>query len=150
MAGAALLLSTPQFLGLGIPTIVESFQHPLPAYDFLGKFGFNVMPLASGFKGNEVTPLYYIGATLGNALGYVLALPFPVLAGLGFVAVFAGTANTPIASPIMAMVVRIPHWCICVCGVRCLISVFRPHRYLPLTTCRTFQAFDFSGGGALR
>ena len=50
-----------------------------------------------------MTPLFYIGATLGNALGYVLALPFPVLAGLGFVAVFAGAANTPIASTIMAM-----------------------------------------------
>ena len=59
--------------------------------------------LAAGFKGGEVTPLFYIGATLGNALGYVLALPFPVLAGLGFVAVFAGAANTPIASTIMAM-----------------------------------------------
>jgi H+/Cl- antiporter ClcA len=50
-----------------------------------------------------VTPLFYIGATLGNALGQVLALPVPVLAGLGFVAVFAGAANTPIASTIMAI-----------------------------------------------
>lgn len=100
---AALLLRTPQCLGLGIPTIVESFQQPLPAYDFIGKFGFTVITLASGFKGGEVTPLFYIGATLGNALGYVLSLPFPVLAGLGFVAVFAGAANTPIASTVMAM-----------------------------------------------
>ncbi len=97
------VLKTPQFLGLGIPTIVSSFQQPLPVYDFLGKFGFTVVTLASGFKGGEVTPLFYIGATLGNALGYVLSLPFPVLAGLGFVAVFAGAANTPIASTIMAI-----------------------------------------------
>ena len=33
----------------------------------------------------------------------MLPLPFPVLAGLGFVAVFAGAANTPIASTIMAI-----------------------------------------------
>ncbi len=50
-----------------------------------------------------MTPLFYIGATLGNALGYVLPLPFALLAGLGFVAVFAGAANTPIASTIMAI-----------------------------------------------
>ena len=50
-----------------------------------------------------MTPLFYIGATLGNALGYILSLPFPVLAGLGFVAVFAGAANTPVASTIMAI-----------------------------------------------
>ena len=103
VAAAALLLHTPQYLGLGIPTIVSAFAQPLPAYDFAGKFAFTVVTLASGFKGGEVTPLFYIGATLGNALAYVLSLPFPVLAGLGFVAVFAGAANTPIASTIMAI-----------------------------------------------
>ncbi|MHB9842048.1 voltage-gated chloride channel family protein [Paraburkholderia terrae] len=103
VAVAATLLDTPQFLGLGIPTIEAAFRGDLPVYDFAGKFAFTVVTLASGFKGGEVTPLFYIGATLGNALGHVLALPVPVLAGLGFVAVFAGAANTPIASTIMAM-----------------------------------------------
>ena len=103
VALAATAIGGDKYLGLGIPTIVDAFQQPLPAYDFIGKLAFTVTTLASGFKGGEVTPLFYIGATLGNALGYVLALPFPVLAGLGFVAVFAGAANTPIASTIMAM-----------------------------------------------
>jgi len=103
VAMMSLLPGTTQYLGLGIPTIVEAFQHPLPIHDFLGKFGFTVVTLASGFKGGEVTPLFYIGATLGNALSYVLALPLPVLTGLGFVAVFAGAANTPIASTVMAI-----------------------------------------------
>ncbi|WP_194270624.1 voltage-gated chloride channel family protein [Glaciimonas soli] len=103
VALAATLLATDRYLGLGIPTIVEAFSQPLPAYDFAGKIAFTVVTLASGFKGGEVTPLFYIGATLGNALSYVLALPLPVLAGLGFVAVFAGAANTPLACTIMAM-----------------------------------------------
>ncbi|RDU97821.1 voltage-gated chloride channel family protein [Trinickia dinghuensis] len=103
VAVAATVLNVPQYLGLGIPTIEAAFHDPLPVYDFLGKFGFTAVTLASGFKGGEVTPLFYIGATLGNALGHVLALPIPVLAGLGFVAVFAGAANTPIASTIMAI-----------------------------------------------
>jgi len=103
VALAATAIGGDKYLGLGIPTIVDAFQQPLPAYDFIGKLAFTVTTLAAGFKGGEVTPLFYIGATLGNALGYVLALPFPVLAGLGFVAVFAGAANTPIASTIMAM-----------------------------------------------
>lgn len=100
---AATAIGGDKYLGLGIPTIVEAFQHPLAAYDFVGKLVFTVTTLAAGFKGGEVTPLFYIGATLGNALGDLLPLPFPVLAGLGFVAVFAGAANTPIASTIMAM-----------------------------------------------
>ncbi|NIF87947.1 voltage-gated chloride channel family protein [Burkholderia sp. Cy-637] len=103
VALAAVALDVPQYLGLGIPTIVQAFDGPLPAYDFAGKFAFTVVTLASGFKGGEVTPLFYIGATLGNALGHLLALPIPVLAGLGLVAVFAGAANTPIASTIMAI-----------------------------------------------
>lgn len=103
VVAAALALGTDKYLGLGIPVIVDAFHNPLPAYDFAGKAAFTIVTLASGFKGGEVTPLFYIGATLGNALGYVLPLPFPLLAGLGFVAVFAGAANTPIASTLMAM-----------------------------------------------
>ncbi|MBK9393074.1 MAG: voltage-gated chloride channel family protein [Uliginosibacterium sp.] len=96
-------IGTDRYIGLGIPTILESFNQPLPAYDFVGKLVFTVGSLASGFKGGEVTPLFYIGATLGNALAPILEMPFPLLAGLGFVAVFAGAANTPIASTLMAM-----------------------------------------------
>lgn len=92
-----------RYIGLGIPVIVESFQQPVAPWDFLGKFIFTVGSLGSGFKGGEVTPLFYIGATLGNALAPLLQLPFALLAGLGFVAVFAGAANTPLASTIMAM-----------------------------------------------
>ena len=103
VAGAVLLFSADRFIGLGIPTIVEAFQQPLAPYDFAAKMVFTIASLGSGFKGGEVTPLFFIGATLGNALAPLLNLPFPLLAGVGFVAVFAGAANTPIASTLMAM-----------------------------------------------
>jgi H+/Cl- antiporter ClcA len=99
----AWLLPVDRYLGLGIPTIQAAFVQPLAPYDFAGKMLFTVGSLASGFKGGEVTPLFYIGATLGNALAPLLHLPFSLLAGLGFVAVFAGAANTPIASTLMAV-----------------------------------------------
>lgn len=91
------------YIGLGIPSIQAAFLHPVAPYEFLAKFGFTVTSLASGFKGGEVTPLFYIGATLGNALAPWLHMPFAVLAGVGFVAVFAGAANTPLASTFMAI-----------------------------------------------
>ena len=91
------------YIGLGIPDIVKSFQEPMKPWDFLGKFVYTVGSLGTGFKGGEVTPLFYIGATLGNALAPLLHLPFAMLAGIGFVAVFAGAANTPIATTLMAM-----------------------------------------------
>jgi H+/Cl- antiporter ClcA len=91
------------YIGLGIPDIVRSFQQPMQPWDFLGKFGFTVASLGTGFKGGEVTPLFYIGATLGNALAPLLHMPFALMAGIGFVAVFSGAANTPITTTIMAM-----------------------------------------------
>ena len=96
-------LGGDRYIGLGIPTIVEAFAQPLAPYDFAAKLAFTVASLGSGFKGGEVTPLFYIGATLGNALAPLLQLPFSLLAGIGFVAVFAGAANTPIASTLMAV-----------------------------------------------
>jgi len=92
-----------RYLGLGIAPMVEAFRVPLDWWDWLGKFVFTVGSLGSGFKGGEVTPLFNIGATLGNALAPVLHLPFPLLAAIGFVAVFAGAANTPLACTVMAM-----------------------------------------------
>ena len=97
------LAHTSKYLGLGIPTIVASFNGPVAPYDFAGKFAFTVATLGAGFKGGEVTPLFYIGATLGNALSHLLPLPPSLLAGMGFVAVFSGAANTPLASTLMAM-----------------------------------------------
>lgn len=97
------IIGTSKYIGLGIPTIVESFEQPLPAYDFAAKLLFTIVTLSAGFKGGEVTPLFFIGACLGNALAYILALPLSLLAGMGFVAVFAGATNTPLACTIMAI-----------------------------------------------
>jgi len=103
LVAVAVWMVGTRYIGLGIPVIIEAFQQPLAPTDFIGKFLFTVASLGSGFKGGEVTPLFYIGATLGNALAPLLHLPFAMLAGLGFVAVFAGAANTPLASTIMAI-----------------------------------------------
>ncbi|CAN7390230.1 voltage-gated chloride channel family protein [Pseudoduganella sp. LjRoot289] len=103
IALAVWAIGTERYIGLGIPVIADAFRQPLAPWDWFGKFAFTVASLGSGFKGGEVTPLFYIGATLGNALAPLLHLPFSLLAGLGFVAVFAGAANTPIASTVMAI-----------------------------------------------
>jgi len=50
-----------------------------------------------------VTSLFYIGATLGNALSLILPMAFPLLSALGFVAVFAGASNTPISCLFLSM-----------------------------------------------
>ena len=96
-------IGSTKYIGLGIPTIVDAFYTQLPPWDFVAKIALTALTLGAGFKGGEVTPLFFIGATLGNALSLILALPAPLLAGMGFVAVFGGAANTPIASTLMGI-----------------------------------------------
>ena len=97
------VLPAERYLGLGIPVIVEAFSQPLAPWDFAAKLALTVASLGSGFKGGEVTPLFYIGATLGNALAPLLQMPISLMAAVGFVAVFAGAANTPLACTVMAV-----------------------------------------------
>ncbi|MEO8534806.1 MAG: voltage-gated chloride channel family protein [Flavobacterium sp.] len=92
-----------KFSGLGVPVIVDSFSTVNPWYDFLLKILFTGFTLGAGFKGGEVTPLFFVGATLGSALSLVVPMPIALLAGMGFVAVFSGATHTPIACTIMGI-----------------------------------------------
>jgi H+/Cl- antiporter ClcA len=87
-----------KFIGLGIPGISDAFISPSGKYDFAIKLLLTTFTLSAGFKGGEVTPLFFIGATLGNALFLLIPLPMALLAGMGFVAVFAGATHCAIAS----------------------------------------------------
>lgn len=91
------------FIGLGIPQIVDAFEHPAGHYDFLIKILLTAFTLGAGFKGGEVTPLFFIGATLGNILIWCFPLPMALLAGMGFVAVFAGASNAVITSIVLGI-----------------------------------------------
>lgn len=97
------LIGTTKYIGLGVPSIVDSFSNPNQSYDFLLKILFTGFTLGAGFKGGEVTPLFFVGATLGSALSVVIPLPISLLAGMGFVAVFSGATHTPIACTVMGM-----------------------------------------------
>jgi len=98
------LFGTDDYLGLGVPTIVRAFSDgELPAYAFAAKLLFTAVTLSAGFLGGEVTPLFFVGATLGNVLGRALELPLGLSAGVGLAAVFGAAANTPLALSIMAV-----------------------------------------------
>src|SRR3954447_2746446 len=108
--GISYLLGTFDYLGLGVtnPTggvsIVSAFT-PDGAYtwSWLWKLLLTAITLSTGFKGGEVTPLFFIGATLGNTLANISGSPVDLFAGLGFIAVFAGATNTPLACTLMGV-----------------------------------------------
>lgn len=92
-----------QYLGLGIPTILESFKYAQDGEVFLLKLIATAFILGTGFKGGEVTPLFFIGAALGSALSLIVPLPVSLLAAMGFVAVFSGATHTPLACTVMGI-----------------------------------------------
>ncbi len=109
--GLFFLSGTPDFLGLGVlgnrpdaitlPAMFSSTD--IPASAWLWKLVFTVVTLSAGFKGGEVTPLFFIGAALGNALAMAMGAPVDLFAALGFVAIFSGATNTPLASTLLGM-----------------------------------------------
>jgi len=97
-------VGTSDYLGLGVPTIVRSFTDAnLPPYAFALKLVFTALTLGAGFLGGEVTPLFFVGAALGNVLARLLGIPLELGAGVGLAAVFAAASNAPLALSIMAL-----------------------------------------------
>jgi H+/Cl- antiporter ClcA len=106
-----LLLGTDDYLGLGVigrtsnsVTLLSAFHEGGSApWSWWWKLLFTAVTLSCGFKGGEVTPLFFIGATLGNTLAVLTGAPVDLFAGLGFIAVFAGATNTPLACTLMGI-----------------------------------------------
>ncbi|MBO9619558.1 MAG: voltage-gated chloride channel family protein [Niabella sp.] len=116
VAGAALilgmsyLLGSFDYMGLGVTnpdqhnSIVSAFSNGgVTHWSWLWKLVLTAVTLSAGFKGGEVTPLFFIGAALGNTIATLTGAPVDLFAGLGFIAVFAAATNTPIACMIMGV-----------------------------------------------
>jgi H+/Cl- antiporter ClcA len=102
--GLVLLIGSQDYLGLSLPLIQQSLKATgVVAFAFLFKLVFTAVTLGSGFLGGEVTPLFVIGSTLGYTVGRVLGVDPVFMASIGFVAVFAGASNTPLACALMGM-----------------------------------------------
>lgn len=125
---------TDDYLGLGVSsanphavTLLSSFREGgADTWSWAWKLLFTSVTLASGFKGGEVTPLFFIGAALGNTLAVLTGAPVDLFAGLGFIAVFSGATNTPLACTIMG------------------IELFGAHHAVYFATA-CFVAYHFSG-----
>jgi H+/Cl- antiporter ClcA len=109
--GLVWLVGTRDYLGIGVTspepgavTILSAFNPGgATPWSWGWKLLFTAITLGSGFKGGEVTPLFFIGAALGNTLAVLCGAPVDLFAGLGFIAAFAGATNTPLACTVMGL-----------------------------------------------
>lgn len=91
-----------QYIGIGTDVIARSFISEMSYFDFAMKCLLTVMTLSVGFKGGEVTPLLFMGATLSNGMASLFALRnFGLSSSLGMVSLFGAVTGTPFASAMM-------------------------------------------------
>ena len=125
------LLGTRDYLGLGVHSPIPNAVTILSAFSAGGadtwswwwKILFTAVTRSAGFKGGEVTPLFFIGATLGNTLAILSGAPVDLFAGLGFIAVFAGASNTPLACTIMGIELFGAHYAVYF-AVACFVAYY--------------------------
>jgi len=109
--GLVQLIGNADYIGLGVyssrdggVSIVSAFSEGgAHWYSWFLKLLLTAITLAAGYKGGEVTPLFFVGATLGNSLAWLFGAPVDLFAALGFLAVFAAATNTPLACTIMGV-----------------------------------------------
>lgn len=96
-------LHTTDYMGAGIPVITEAIEHGRTDYfAFFWKIVLTALTMKAGFKGGEIVPSFFIGATLGCVLGNFLGISPSLCAAAGMVAVFCGVTNCPITSILIA------------------------------------------------
>lgn len=108
VAGAAVVLLTllagnQDYNGLGSSVISLALSGNAVWYAFLLKLVFTAVSLAGGYRGGEIVPSLFIGATFGCVLGGIIGLPPEFCAALGMVSVFCGVTNSPISSIIIGI-----------------------------------------------
>ncbi|MGN0364127.1 MAG: chloride channel protein [Bilifractor sp.] len=101
--GLTLLCGSQDYNGGGMQVVGRAIlQGEARPWDFALKILFTALTMEAGFKGGEIVPTFYIGATFGCAFGHLLGIPGGFAAAVGFVALFGGVTNTMITSIILA------------------------------------------------
>jgi H+/Cl- antiporter ClcA len=98
-----LLLGRTDYNGAGMPAIILAIGGQARVTDFFWKMLFTAITIGAGFKGGEIVPTFFIGASLGCVLGPVLGMDPGFAAAVGLVALFCSVVNCPIASIFLAL-----------------------------------------------
>ncbi len=113
-----LLPGNSDYLGAGMPILIRALSGKVVWYAFLMKLLFTVLTMAAGFKGGEIVPSFFIGATFGCLYGSILHLSPSMFAALGMIAVFCGVTNCPLTSLLIAFELfgmeAMPYFLICI------------------------------------
>ena len=98
-----LLVGDQSYNGTGINIIEHCINGTVRPEAFLLKMIFTALTLGAGYKGGEIVPTLFVGATLGSFLAPIFGLPVGLCAACGMVSVFCGVTNCPLTSFILSI-----------------------------------------------
>lgn len=98
-----LLIGTTDYNGAGMDVIERAFSGQAFPIAFAIKIIFTALTLGAGFKGGEIVPSFFVGATFGCAFGGLIGLSPSFGAAVGLLAVFCGVTNCPFATIILSI-----------------------------------------------
>ncbi len=98
----SLALGNQNYLGAGVPMIERALEGDTEWYAFLLKIICTAITIEAGFKGGEIVPSFFIGATFGCLFGQLTGFSPELCAAVGMVAIFCGVTNCPITSLLIA------------------------------------------------
>lgn len=98
-----LLMGTRDYNGAGMDVVARAIGGQAVPWAFLVKIVFTAITISAGFKGGEIVPAFFIGSTFGCVAAPLLGLEPALGAAIGFVALFCGVVNCPVASIILSL-----------------------------------------------
>lgn len=97
-----IILDTSDYMGAGVPVIEEAVKGNVNPVAFIWKIVFTALTIEAGFKGGEIVPSFFVGATFGCLFGQIAGISPSMCAATGMAAVFCGVTNCPITSMLIA------------------------------------------------
>ena len=98
-----LLLDTTDYNGVNMNVLWRAVRGEVKYEAFFIKMIFTAITLACGYKGGEILPSLFIGATFGSFAGYILGLSPSLCSAIGMVSVFCGVTNCPVTSILLSV-----------------------------------------------
>lgn len=116
-----LLVRTYDYNGAGMNVIENAIYGNAKPEAFIIKIIFTAITIAAGFKGGEIVPAFFVGSTFGCFMGSILGIDPGLGAAIGFVALFCGITNCPLASLILSAEIFGSDWML-IFAIICAIS----------------------------
>ena len=98
-----LIVRTNDYNGAGMHVIEKAFSDEVRYEAFILKIIFTALTLGAGYKGGEIVPVFFTGATFGNVVGKLIGLSPSFGAGIGIISLFCGVTNCPVTSIILSI-----------------------------------------------